>query len=223
MTWSAAEPTLPEDLLLLMFQPGSRAISGGDALLSVLAGAVLADLALDGRVSTTKSTGTVMVEAVQGRAPTDEILRRAWAYLADRPRGIQAALAAIGPTVRTPLLARLVARGDIREQRHGGLGPFSTTTLMDGGSARRARLLSDVRDVVIGGTEPTPRVAALAGLLWGSGTLPELHRSSAGACARQLDRGQWVVGAAAAMVTRTTNAIIAGSVVIAAGVPARAR
>src|SRR5690606_39882925 len=165
-------PNLAEDLLLALFQPASGTIAGETTLYYVLAGATLADLALNERVTTrTTRTGTILVEAVEGRAPADEILRTAWDYVADRPSGVQTVLAAIGPTLRQPLLERLIARGDIREENGKVLGLLKTTTLKDGESRRRSGLIRDVRAVLVDGVGPTPRFAALAALMWGSGSL----------------------------------------------------
>lgn len=213
--------TLAEDLLLLLYQPDSGTIAGENTLFYVLAGAVLADLALDERVTTTTTRmGSVSVEAVVGRAPSDDIMRTAWDYVSDRPRAVQTVLAGIGHTLRQPLLERLIARGDIREERRKVLGLFSTTALVDGGNGRRAGLLEDVRDALVERTEPTPRVAALAALIWASGTLPQFHaeipwNSSVIARAQELESGSWGAGAAAEAVQRTMNAIIASTIVIA--------
>lgn len=220
-------PTLAEDLLLLLFQPDSGTIAGENTLFYVLAGAVLADLALDERVTTTTTRiGTVGVEAVGGRAPSDEILRAAWDYVSDGPRGVQTVLAAIGPTLREPLLERLVARGDLRRESRRAFGLFDTTALIDGENRRRSELVEDVRAVLVDGAEPTPRVAALAALVWGSGTLPQFHReipwtSDVIARAQELERGNWGAGAVAVAVARTMAAIIAGSITVAAAVIAR--
>lgn len=218
-------PTLAEDLLLLLFQPDSGVVAGENTLFYVLAGAVLADLALDERMSTTTTrAGTVNVEAVEGRAPADEILRSAWDYVSDKPRSVQAVLPAIGPTLRQPLLERLIARGDIRKENRKAFGLFNTTALADGGNGRRSDLLKDVRDVLVDGVEPTPRVAALAALIWGSGTLPQFDPGipwslSVTTRAQELERGEWgAAGATAEAVARTMTAIIVSSVITAAAV-----
>lgn len=224
---SLSAPTVADDLLLLLFQPESGAIAGENTLFYVLAGAVLAELALEGSVTITKSaTGTASVDVIGGRAPSDEILRPAWNYVSGTPRGVQAVLAAIGPTLREPLLERLIARGDIRREQRRMLGLFPTTALADGGSGRRAAVLAEVRAALVDGVEPTPRVAALAALVWASGTLPQFHpgipwNSSVIARAQELERGNWGAGAAAEAVARTVNAIIAGMVIVAATVAAR--
>lgn len=205
---------LAEDLLLVLFQPDSGIIAGENTLYYVLAGAVLADLALNESVTTTATrTGAITVKAVEGRAPSDEILRSAWDYASDKPVGVQTMLAAIGPTLRQPLLERLIARGDIREENGKVLGLFKTTTLKDGGSRRRSGLIRGVRNVLVDGVEPTPRVAALAALMWGSGTLhqfdPEIPWTSVViAHAQELEPGNWSAEGATQAVARTTAATI---------------
>ncbi len=207
-------PTLAEDLLLVLFQPDAGTIAGESTLYYVLAGAVLADLAFNDSVTTTTTrTGSVRVKAVEGRAPSDELLRSAWDYVSVKSRGVQSVLAAIGPTLRQPLLERLVARGDIREQNGKVLGLFRTTTLRDGGSGRRSGLIGNVRSVLVDGAEPLPRVAALAALMWGSGTLqqfdPQIPWTSAVITrAQELARGNWSAGGATQAVARATAAMI---------------
>ena len=214
-------PTLAEDLLLVLFQPDSGAIAGENTLYHVLAGAVLAELAFNESVTaTTTITGSTSVEAVEGRAPSDEVLRLAWSHVTDKPGEVQDMLAVIGPTLRQPLLERLIARGDIREENGKVLGTLKITTLKDGGSGRRSTLIRDVYDVLVDRADPTPRVAALAALLWGSGTLrqldPEIPWSPVVITrAQELKRGDWSAEAATQAVARATAAMIS---VIAASV-----
>lgn len=219
-----SDPTLAEDLLLLLFQPDSGTIAGEGTLFYILAGAVLADLALGDHVRSDEGRGAwVRVEAVEERPPSDDILRSAWDYVSEKPRGVQTVLAAIGTTLRAPLLDRLLERGDIREESRKALGLFTTTALRDGGTGRRGALVESVRAVLMDGVEPQPRIAALAALLSGSGTLPQLHReipwtSPVITRAKELERGNWGAGAAAEAVARTMTAIIVNNIVIAATV-----
>ncbi|GAB2870187.1 GOLPH3/VPS74 family protein [Streptomyces mayteni] len=216
---SPDSPILPEDLLLLLLQPESGVIAGENTLFYALAGAVLADLALQGSVATrTTRTGAVNVEVVPERAPSDEILLSAWEYVSDKPRGVQTVLPAIGPTLRQPLLERLIARGDIRRESRKVLGIFHTTVLKDGRNGRRAGLLKEVRDVLVEGEEPTARIAALAGLIWGSGTLQQFDpqipwTSSVINRAQELERGNWGAGAASEAVARTMTAVVVNNVI----------
>ncbi|MET8042480.1 GPP34 family phosphoprotein [Micromonospora sp. NPDC005215] len=210
-------PTLVEDLLLLLFQPTSGTIAGENTLFYVLGGAVLADLALGDHL-TTAARGRV--SSVADHPPSDELLRPAWDYLAEKPRGVQTALAAIGPALRKPVLERLIARGDIDQEPRKVLGLFRTTALRDGRTERRARLLADVRQVLVDGAEPHARVAALAALLSASGTLPQFHReipwtSPVISRAKQLEQGDWGADAAAEAVTRTVTATVVNSAIAA--------
>jgi hypothetical protein len=87
----------------------------------------------------------------------------------------------------------------------------------------RSRLLEGVRDVLVEGAEPQPRVAALAALLSGSGTLPQFHHeipwtSPVITRAKELEQGDWGAGAAAEAVARTVTATIVNNVIIAATV-----
>ncbi|KXK62445.1 hypothetical protein AWW66_08350 [Micromonospora rosaria] len=210
-------PTLVEDLLLLLFQPRSGTVAGENTLFYVLGGAVLADLALGEHLTT---TGRGRVSSVAGHPPSDGLLRPAWDYLAEKPRGVQTVLAAIGPALREPVLARLIARGDIDREPRTVLGLFRTTALRDGRTARRARLLADVRQVLVDGVEPPVRVAALTALLSASGTLPQFHREIPWTApvisrAKELERGVWGADAAAAAVARTVTAAVVNSAIVA--------
>lgn len=228
---SLQSPTLAEDLLLLLFQPnpkgGAGNIAGETTLYWVLAGAVLADLGLSGHVQTgTTRFGTMTVEAVAANPPTDQLLRASWEYVADKPRSAQTVLAATGPGLREPLLDRLVERGDLHRHTRKALGLFQTSVLREGATTRRAHLLAEVRTVLVDGAMPTERTAALAALLYGSGTLPQFDRdipwtSAVIARAEELKDGNWGAGAAAKAVTRTITATIVTNVIVAAAAQPR--
>ncbi|MFF5173337.1 GPP34 family phosphoprotein [Micromonospora sp. NPDC000089] len=213
-------PTLAEDLLLLLFQPASGTIAGENTLFYVLGGAVLADLALGDHLM---AAARGRVSGVAGHPPADGLLRPAWDYLAEKPRGVQTALAAVGPALREPVLERLIVRGDIDQEPRKVLGLFRTTALRDGGTGRRARLLADVREVLVDGVEPPARVAALTALLSASGTLPQFHReipwtSPVITRAKEFEKGDWGANAAAEAVTRTVTATVVNSTIVAISV-----
>ncbi|WP_405219233.1 GPP34 family phosphoprotein [Agrococcus sp. Ld7] len=227
-------PTLAEDLLLLLFQPdsgmraGTGTIAGEGTLYYALAGAVATELVLSGHVRPEGGrVGAGRVEAVPEHPPADLLLRTAWDYIASKPRGMQTVLAAIGPTLRKPVLDRVVERGDIRRSTHKTLGLFETTVLEGDGGARRASLLADVRAVLAEGAAPTARVAALAALLSASGTLPQFSReipwnSAVATRGKQLEQGDWGANAAAEAVARTLTAIVVGGVIAATASQSRA-
>lgn len=220
----STRPTLAEDLLLVLFQPESRTIAGENTLFYVLAGAVLAELALGQHVRTEGGpTGTIRVAAIESNRPSDEILLRGWDYVADKPRNVQTALAAIGPSLREPLLERLVENGHLDRGRRKVLGLFDAATLELGDTGRREQLIAGLREVLVDGAEPEPRVAALAALVSGSGTLPQFDSeipwtSPVITRAKQLEHGNWGADAAAEAVVRTMTAVIVNNVIIAAAV-----
>ncbi|MGJ9424174.1 GOLPH3/VPS74 family protein [Aeromicrobium sp. CF3.5] len=194
ITANSPTPTLAEDLLLMLFQPQSGTIVDENTLFYSLAGAVLAELAMQGHVD-----------------------------IALKPRSVQTVLAATGPPLRAPVLQRLVERGDIQRVPHKTLFIFRTTALRGGANERRVQLLDQARRVLVDGEKPTARTAAVLALLSGSGTLPQLHHeipwtSTVIARAKELENGNWGAGAAAEAVARTVTATVINNVVVAATV-----
>lgn len=220
----SGEQTLAEDLLLVLFQPQSGTIAGEGTLYYVLAGAVLADLGLGGHVRTgTGKLGGLTVEAVADNPPADHLMRATWEYVADKPRGVQTVLAATGPTLREPLLDRLIDRGELRRRAHRSLGFIPSSVVEEGDSERRRTLLAGIRAVLVDGADPAPRTAALAALLYGSGTLPQFDRdipwtSPVIRRAEELKEGNWGAGATAKAVARSVTSLIVSNVIVAAAV-----
>jgi len=119
-----------------------------------------------------------------------------------------------------------VERGDLHRRTHKALGLFKTSALQEGTTKRRARLLAEVRAVLVDGAVPTERTAALAALVHGSGTLPQFDpdipwTSAVIARAEELKDGHWGAGAAARAVTRTLTATIVTNVIAAAAAQPR--
>ncbi len=217
------EPLIVEDTLLLLFQPDSGIIAGENILFYVLGGAVLADLALAGRVEAEEQGLFTRVRAVgDGDAP-DPLLASALTSLSKKPQDVQAVLAGIGPQLRGPVLDRVVARGDLHRAEGKVLGLFPTTKLTLA-SERRSDLIRSVRAALIDGDAPGPRTAASIALLSASGTLPQFHAeipwgSDVYTRAKQLEDGDWGAAAASSAVVRTMNAVIMNTVIAATVLP----
>ncbi len=215
----SATPLIAEDLLLLLFDPRSGTIAGEGTLFYTLAGAVLADLAAGGHIEVDEDTTLAgrRVRAVAAAPSPDPLLREPWDRLTRKPRTTQVLLAEIGPTLRDPLLDRLVLAGHIGRERGRLLGILPSTRLSAGGTSRRGELLDAVRPVLTEAAAPTPRTAALAALLSASGSLPALYQDfpwSGRVLTRgqELERGDWGAAAAGEAVTRTTMAAALSSV-----------
>lgn len=217
---------LAEDVLLALFDPSSGTIAGENTLFYVLGGAVLADLSTQGRaVSEDAGLRGVLVQA-SGDAPDDDLLRPAWDYISEKPRGIQGVLAGIGPALRSPLLDRLVAHGHLGRAQRRALGIFPTSALTEGDSGRRAAIIAEMRAVLVDDEEPNPRVASIIALVSASGGLPTLHREipwtgDVATRAKKIERGDWAGAAASAAVTRTMLAVITNALVVSAVVTNR--
>lgn len=210
------EPLLVEDMLLLLFQPSSGTIAGETFLYNVLGGAALADLALRDLTEVAESGRLIHRIAARGAAPDDEILRPAWDYLAAKPRGVQATIAAIGPELRGKVLSKLVDRGHLLRKRKKLFGFIPSQTL-ELGSSRRATLLARVHATLVDETAPDHRTAAITALLSASANLhqfdPEIPwTSSVIDRAKDLENGNWAATSAGTAVAGATVTLINGAV-----------
>ena len=218
---------IADDLMLLLFDPESGTIAGEGTLYYVLAGALLSDLALEGLVRTEgNGLGGPLVLAEGDTAPDDELLRTGWQYVADKPHRVQTVLAAVGPSLRSPVLERLVARGDLDRTRGRVLGILPTERLRLGDTGRPDSLVTAVRAELADGVEPDSRTAALTALLSPSGSLPTLWREipwtgAVAERARAFERGDIGADGAAEAVARTMAAIVINSLVAASVIAPR--
>lgn len=212
------EPTLAEDVLLMLFQPKSGVIAGENILFYVLGGAVLTDLGLAGQVESRQSGRSTTLH-VLGAPPTDALMEPAWSYIAEKPRGVQTVLAAVGPRLREPVLDRMVERGHLHRESRKRLRIFTSTT-MTLGSDRREELIGRVRATLIDGKEADVRTAASIALLSASGTLPQFDAeipwgSDVYTRGKAYEQGDWGGAAAASAVARTMAAVVSNTVVAA--------
>lgn len=218
-------PALAEDLLLLLFDPRNGTIAGeGSDLFHTLAGAVLVDLALQGRVDIDEHTTWRgrEVRTADGDPPADPLLRGAWDRIARKPVDVHSLILEIGPPLRAQVIDRVVERGHLALEGRRALGLFNTTALVDGGTSRRADLLAPVRAALVDGEQPAdPRTAARAALLAASGGLPVLHKDIPWSGAvytrgRELQRGDWGAAAVGESVRRTMAGLIASNLFVTA-------
>lgn len=206
----------------MLFDPRSGTIAGEGTTYYSLAGAVLADLALAGRIDIEERPGLTgrRVSAVGGTSPEDPLLARTWDLVAAKPRGTQTVLAEVGPRLREPVLDRLVEHGHLLQEKGTVLGFIPRTSLRAGSTSLRDELVAGLRSVLVDGIEPDPRTASRAALLAASGSLPTLHREIPWSGAVQqhgaaLASGTWGAAAADAAVQRTAFAIASAGAAIA--------
>ncbi|WP_058047645.1 GOLPH3/VPS74 family protein [Streptomyces roseifaciens] len=203
MTADAPPPTLPEELLLLCYDPGSgrKLMRSGHSSAYGVAGAALAELRLAGRV--VEEHGRVRV--TKPLPPDDPVLAAAMASLTQPgkdakrggPRTARWVRSASG-RLEEICLTRLVERGALRAEtrrflglipyRHSSMGPVNLTT------AARERFELARRG---GFADPRARaLAALASAVGISGALcPGWGRRTERQAMRRLVRADWAARA----------------------------
>lgn len=223
---TAIVPTLPEAVLLLLFDPRTGAIVGeGQPLMYTLGGAMLLELAGGGHLDVPRGRrlGALTVRAL-GDGPQDPLLRDVWEKIRRRPADARVLVMTLGPELREPVLDRLVQRGHLRRVPHRVFGLFSSHRLEPGDTGLRDRLLVPVRSALVDGTEPDARTSALGALLASGNNLAamdadipwsgQVHRRG-----RALKRGEWGAEAAADVVLANAVAQLAGTVFVAGVLP----
>jgi len=193
---------LCEELLLLLLDRDGKLVSGSTTGY-LLAGALLADLVLRGRVDIAGpgapvKAGRVLIRnaAPNGDSLLDAALERVQRKQGARPSSV------IGPLAkgtRPAVLERLIAAGTIREASRKVLGlfPIRSWPTVDRQPAERARRA--VRDVIEHGMRPEPEIAVLISLLLAGGVLhkvqPTTDRKAQKQRAEQLAQADWASAA----------------------------
>lgn len=200
---ASGEATLPEALMLLLFDPRNGTIAGeGLPLMYTLGGAMLTELALrkhielDGRKPSVRAVG---------HAPADRLLGGAWDRIPATASGMRSLVIDIGTRSRETTLNRLVDRGEIRRVPRRFLGLFPTHALEGGDTDTREGLLGPVRAALVDGATTDGRTAALIALLSASNSLPAMHADipwsgSIYNRGKEFERGNWGAKAASDII-----------------------
>lgn len=169
---------LADDVLLLLTDDASgRPVGEGDRLDLAVAGAVLLELLLHGRLRVagpgeSVRAGRVVVQSQEpvGDAVLDEALARAAGTTPKKPQSL---LAHLRPGLVDAVRARLVERGLLAD---GGaassVAPRDSWPAED--AAHDAELRARLREVLAEGREPDPREAGLVALLQSVHRVPEV-------------------------------------------------
>jgi hypothetical protein len=223
-------PSLAEDLLLVLLNDTTgRPMVDSTSLDSVLAGAVLADLALAGRIEVVEGEGFFGRERVRvvDAAPTgddsaDEALRLA----GEKPRRGDQLVAKLGKGLRQGILSRLEQRGIVHRQSTRVLGIFPRDRWPAQDASAEHALRQRLRDVLVVGTTPDDRTVALVALL---SAIDHAHkifdgdraeRKAVKARAKALAEGSWPAVAVrkAVQSSRASNGAGASATIAAASV-----
>jgi Golgi phosphoprotein 3 GPP34 len=168
-------PTLAEDFLQLLLEDESgRNVAGGMETDYGLGGAILIDLVMAGRVTPAGEDD----DAKEGRlvvrdpSPTgDAMLDGALRVLAEKPLGGRRAVEKLSKDAKEQVLARLVQRGMVREDRGGFL---SRTTWPAVATEHEQRLVATIEAALADPAEPDLHAVNLISLLHAVGAVHEV-------------------------------------------------
>jgi hypothetical protein len=208
---------IAEDLLLLVTDDATgKPIVGSTELEHALAGAVLLELAMSGRVDVEKGSGfgrgdrVVVTDASHAGDPLlDEALSR----IAAKSRKPEAVVSGLRKGLRSRLYERLADRGILRMEQGRVLGLFPGTRWPAVDSAHERQLRQALNDVLVVGTEPQPRIAAVVSLLYAIKAVPKVvdsreDKKAIQARAKTITEGAW----AASAVRKAVEAVNAATV-----------
>lgn len=214
-----ADTLIIEDVLLLMLDDKTGASSGAGTQHLTLAGAVLVELALLGRIQPEGkgawNRGTKVVAAGDGSLP-DQLLQTTYDAIAARPQDIYTLLATMGYQLTDPVIERLVQRGLLRRERKRFLGLFPTTSLPATNTGHESALRKQISTVLEDGARPDARLAAVIAMISASGTLVLLHplpkwSDKVATRAKVFEQDNWVAAALSIAVAGTNASLAAAS------------
>ncbi|TKK84373.1 GPP34 family phosphoprotein [Herbidospora galbida] len=209
---------IAEDVLLLGYdeQKGQPTI-GSTELNAGLAGALLAELAIKGRLSLADKKVVVTDETPVGEPELDAALARIAAEAKVRkPEWWVDKLQ--GAKLRERLLVRLVEGGVLSEERGKILGLFKTVKYpeLDGSVERAVRMRVES---VLNGAEPDKRTAVIIGIMHATKALKKQFPGADDARVKEITEGDWAgegVKEAIAAVEAAVLMVITTAVIVTA-------
>ncbi|MGH3316243.1 MAG: GOLPH3/VPS74 family protein [Nocardioidaceae bacterium] len=216
---------IAEDLLLLVTDDATgKPIVGSTELEHALAGAVLLELAMSGRVDVEKGTGFGRGDRVvvtDASRTEDPVLDDALSRIAEKPRKPQSVVGALRKGLRARLYERMAAHGILRMEQGRVLGLFPTTRWPAVDSAHERQLRQALHDVLVVGVEPQPRIGAIVSLLYAINAVPKVvgsreNRRAVKARAKAIAEGAWAAAAVRKAVEAVNAATVAAVTAVAA-------
>lgn len=166
--------TLAEEITLLSLDDESGEAKERQAASWAVAGGILLDLALAGRVSVTGGRLAVTDPSPTGEPLLDERLAQIAAWAGKRAKAPKVAdwLAKDQTKAPAATVARLCERGLVVEERHRVLGLFPVRRYPEADGSAERELRERLRAVVLDGAAPDERTVGLIALVHGA----KLHR-----------------------------------------------
>ncbi|PXY27498.1 GOLPH3/VPS74 family protein [Prauserella muralis] len=209
---------IAEDLLLLVFDnEEGKPVGGVSNLEYSLAGALLIELAIRGRVDVTTEAdegkpGRLVVRDATptGEPALDDALGKLSTVEGKKPKD------AIGPLSGNELSKRLLGglaeRGILRQEKGKVLGLFPVTRWPAEDSQHEEATRADLRRVLVEGQEPGERTGALIALLAGMGVVTDVVTSDDPRMverrAKEIAEGNWAGQAMRKAVEEITAAVM---------------
>ncbi|MED7928710.1 GPP34 family phosphoprotein [Nonomuraea sp. LP-02] len=212
--------TIAEELLLLAYSEGEgKQLISTVQLDPALAGALLAELAVEGRVELTDDKLVLTGSAPLGDEELDAVLSRvAGEHKERKPAWWVQRLQS--HKLRARLLTRLAQSGVLTEQRGKVLGIFPVTRWPEADPSVEADVRERVASV-LGGAEPDPRTAVLIAIMHAAKLDRKAFPGASKERVKELAEGAWagdaVAKTIAAINAATITAITAATVVATSG------
>ncbi len=209
---------IAEDLLLLLVDDDTgRPVTDGTKLDHALGGAVLLELALQGRVDIAGPGSEVKKGrlVVNDPSPTGHaVLDAALSLLVDKSgRKPDQVIGPLAKGLRKRLLGGLADRGVLRRDEGRILGIFPTTRWPAEDSRHENELRSRLQDVLVVGVTPDNRTGALVSLLAAIDVVPKIvdapDRRAVKRRAKEIADGAWAADAVRRAVEAVNAAMVA--------------
>jgi hypothetical protein len=221
---------LAEDLLLLLVDDATgKPLTDGTKLDHAIAGALLLELALQGKVDVAAAEDEQVRKGrlvVRDHSPTGEpILDAALTLIADKQgKKPDAVIGPLKKGLRAHLLSGLAERGILRRDQRRVLGIIPTTKWPAEDSRHEAALRTRLHEVLVVGLTPDDRTGALVSLLSAIDVVPKIvaspDRRALKRRAKEVAQGEWAADAvrrAVAAVNAATAATIAATTAATSG------
>jgi hypothetical protein len=215
------EPLIAEDVLLLLLDDDSGAFLSGSNASAVLAGAVLAELALTGAAEVETESGRwrrTQVVVEQPHEVTDPVLVAALDAIGEKRRSPQDLVGHIGKQLPERLCARLAERGILRREDSKILGLFPRTRWPAEDSQREQALRGQLQRALVGGEDPDVRTAVVVAVLNAADLVPRvvdrgaMSKRDLKARAEEIAAGSWATEAVRKALDAASQAMMMAAV-----------
>lgn len=210
---------IAEDLLLLLYDDATgKPIAGSPGLDYALAGAVLIELTLGGKLDIT-TDGKGRLQVLDGTPTGDPILDERLAYVVGKPgKKPKNQIGALSKRLRDQLLARLAERGVLEADQGKVLGLFPVTRWPAKDARHELEVRTKLEGVLNQGLMPDQLTAALIALLSALNVVPKVitdavDKRALKRRAKEIADSDWAADAVKKAVSEMQAAITATIVV----------